>query len=248
MIVLCRRILRNLFILGTFAFAAHQAIASTDAQNLVMRADSFRQIYFEAVMNVRLTKYIGNERERESILKVAIQGSEKSLIHVIEGADRGQQMLMTNEGLWVKLPRSTRAVRITPMQRLLGEASIGDVGRMRWQDDYIANFADETEKKGIAKLELIAKSDLALYPKIWLTVSLPDGIPIEATFFLKSGKPLKKVAFNKPEKINDRIGIKKMIFTDLLRPDNKTEMVLEQTFPKSIPSRLYAVESLGEWQ
>ncbi len=248
MIILCRRILRNLFILSTFAFAVNQAMASTDAQNLVKRADSFRQLYFEAVMSVRLTKYIGNERERESILKVAVQGSEKSLIHVIEGADRGQQMLMTNEGLWVKLPRSTRAVRITPMQRLLGEASIGDVGRMRWQDDYIASIADEIENKDIAKLELIAKSDLAMYPKILLTVSLPDGVPIEAIFFLKSGKPLKKVAFNKPEKINDRIGIKKMIFTDLLKPENRTEMVLEQTFPKSIPSRLYAVESLGEWQ
>lgn len=225
--------------------------ADNDPQSVVKRADGFRQIYAEAIMNVRLTKYIGSVRDRESLLKVAVQGSAKSLIRVVEGAESGQQMLMIMEGLWVKLPRSTRAIRITPMQRLLGEASVGDIGRMRWQDDYVARFAEGEIPKvddSMTKLELTSKSDLATYPRILLTVSTAEGFPVEARFFLKSGKPLKIVRFDKPEKINDRIGIKRMVFTDLLKPENRTEMVVEQTLPRSIPARFYAIENLGEWQ
>lgn len=249
------RISRHLIAIVTLiTFApvlAKDAALDSAPQNLVKRADGFRQIYAEAIMNVRLTMYVGKKRERESVLKVAVQGSEKSLIRVVDGADGGQQMLMTNTGLWVKLPRSTRAIRITPMQRLLGEAVVGDIGRMRWQDDYVARFADAKGPKAddaTTRLELTANSDLATYPRILLTISTAEGFPIEATFFLMSGKALKSVSFDKPEKINDRVGIKRMLFKDLLKPENTTEMMIEQTLPKALPGRLYAIESLGEWQ
>lgn len=227
------------------------AVPDSDPMSWVRRADSFRQIYPEAIMNVRLTKYVGKQRERESVLKVALSGSERSLIQVVEGAELGQQMLMLNVGLWVKLPRSTRAVRITPMQRLLGEAAVGDIGRMRWQDEYLARFVEEPspgKEDANITLELTARSDLATYPRILLTVSTAGGYPVEATFFLKSGKPLKRVSFDKPAKINDRIGINRMVFQDLLKPENSTEMVIEQIVPKSIPPILYSIETLGQWR
>lgn len=225
--------------------------AAANPQDMVRRADSFRQIYPDALMNLRLTKYVGKQRERESVLKVAVDGSEKSLIQVVEGAELGQQMLMLDIGMWVKLPRSTRAVRITPMQRLLGEAAVGDIGRMRWQDDYLARLAEPeaaAQHADATTLELTAKSSLATYPRILLTVSTAQGYPLEATFFLKSGKPIKSVTFDKPVKINDRAGIKRMVFRDLLKPENSTEMVVEQIVPSTLEPRLYSVEALGQWR
>ncbi|MEK6748745.1 MAG: outer membrane lipoprotein-sorting protein [Pseudomonadota bacterium] len=238
-------------VITAFAISTVHA-APPDAQTLVKRADDFRQLYSAAIMDVRLVQFHGDKSERESHFKVAVQGSDKSLIRVMEGADAGQHMLMTNEGLWIKLPRSTRTVRITPMQRLLGEASVGDIGRMRWQDDYTAEYSahPEIELAGEAAwlLELTAKSDMAVYPHIQLAVSRVDARPLEATFFLKSGKSFKSVTFDKPVTINDRLGIKRMVFKDLIRPDNRTEMVLEQTVPKALSKQLYALESLGEWR
>ena len=225
--------------------------SAADPQDMVVRADGFRQIYPDALMNLRLTKYVGKQRERESVLKVAVNGSDKSLIQVVEGAEFGQQMLMLDIGLWVKLPRSTRAVRITPMQRLLGEAAVGDIGRMRWQDDYVARLAERetaTRHDDATTLELTAKSGLATYPRILLTVSTAQGYPLEATFFLKSGKPIKSVVFDKPVKINDRAGVKRMVFRDLLKPENSTEMVVEQIVPGTLAPGLYSVEALGQWR
>jgi hypothetical protein len=246
-----RRLLCMLALLALSPASAIAGMAEADPQEMVRRADSFRQIYPDALMNVRLTNYVGQERGRESLLKVAVNGSDKSLIQVVEGAELGQQMLTLDIGLWVKLPRSTRAVRITPMQRLLGEAAVGDIGRMLWQDDYVARLAEQGTPGtpgGTTKLELTAKSGLATYPRILLTVSTTDGYPVEATFFLKSGKPIKTVNFDKPAKMNDRLGIRRMVFKDLLKPENSTEMVVEQIVPKTIEPRLYAVETLGQWR
>jgi hypothetical protein len=246
-----RRLLCTLALLALSPASALAGTAVADPQEIVRRADGFRQIYPDALMNIRLTNYVGKQRERESLLKVAVSGSEKSLIQVVEGAELGQQMLTLDVGLWVKLPRSSRAVRITPMQRLLGEAAVGDIGRMRWQDDYLARLAEQDTPAamgGTTRLELTARSGLATYPRILLTVSTADGYPIEATFFLKSGKPIKTVIFDKPAKMNDRLGIRRMVFKDLLKPDNSTEMVVEQIIPKTIEPRLYAVETLGQWR
>ena len=238
-------------LLVSASYMAPAVAASYDPQALVRQADDFRQLYPNVLMQVRLTKFVGAVQDRETLLKVAVHGSEKSLIQVIEGADRGQQVLMTAEGLWVKLPRSTRAVRITPLQRMLGEASVGDIGRIRWQDDYVARLAPDTSPgrdEATVQLELTARSELAAYPRINLTVAARDGCPLEATYFLKSGKALKTVSFDKPERINNRTGIRKMVFTDLLKPENRTVLVIEQSDPKTLAPRFYALETLGEWQ
>lgn len=243
---------RSLFAAALLAVSALARGAAPDPAELVRRADNYRQVYDAAVMAVRLTRFEGQERLRDSQLKVAIQGTEKSLIRVVEGADAGQQMLMTGEGLWIKLPRSTRTVRITPMQRLLGEASVGDIGRLRWHDDYAVRYAQPEE--GIEgetpcwHLELTARSELATYPRILVSVAKADARPLKAQFFLKSSKAIKSVEFGPLEKINDRQGIRRMVFRDMIKTENRTEMVLEKVSPRALEPRLYALETLGEWQ
>lgn len=238
---------------GAAALAAMPARAELpDAEALVRRADEFRQFYKDAVYSIRLTRFQAGQPAGESRLKVAIRGTESSLMRVTAGTDLGQQVLMNDNGLWVKLPRSTRSLRITPLQRLMGEASVGDIGRMRWQDDYQATLAAEPDAmlEGTAawRVELTAKSDLATYPRIVALLAKSDSRPLQAEFFMKSGKAVKAVRFGPVEKINDRRGIRSMEFRDLVRTDNRTAMLIEQAEPRALEARLFALESLGEWQ
>jgi Outer membrane lipoprotein-sorting protein len=223
-----------------------------DAQDLVRRADEFRQIYKDAVYTIRLTRRQADQVAGESRLLVAVRGTEASLIRVTSGTELGQQVLMNDNGLWVKLPRSTRSLRITPLQRLMGEAAVGDIGRMRWQDDYQARLADEPETvvDGVAawRVELTARSELATYPRVQALLAKADARPLQASFFMKSGKAVKAVQFGPVEKINDRRGIRQMEFRDLVRTDNRTAMLIEQADPHGLPARLFALESLGDWQ
>lgn len=232
--------------------AAARAAEAPDATHLIAKADALRQVYTEAVMQVRLTRQGGEDAGKETLMKVAVRGADASLIRVLQGADQGQQLLMLNEGLWVKLPRSTRTVRITPMQRLMGDASVGDIGRLRWQEDYQARYAEpaETTLEGVPawRVELTARGEGATYPRLIATLAKQDARPLEAEFFLKSGKAIKAVRFGPVEPINDRRGIRRMEFRDLVKTDSRTLMVLEKVEPRSLEARWFTLESLGSWQ
>ncbi len=241
---------------AAIALAMATAVAAQeqrpDADQLVKQADALRQVYPEAVMQVRLTRLSGTDEGKQTLMRVAFRNSDASLIRVLQGADQGQQILMLNEGLWVKLPRTTRTVRITPMQRLMGDASVGDIGRMRWQADYRAQYAEpaQTTFEGIAawRLDLSAQSESATYHRIIATVAQHDGRPLEAEFFLKSGKAFKAVKFGPVEAINDRRGVRRMEFRDLLRQDSRTLLSIEKVEPASLEPQFFSLETLGNWQ
>jgi len=44
--------------------------------------------------------------------------------------EAGQKMLMLQDNYWLQMPKSRRPIRITPMQKLLGEASVGDISTL----------------------------------------------------------------------------------------------------------------------
>ncbi len=60
----------------------------------------------------------------------------RSLVLMRSPAEKGQKLLMLGDDYWLILPKSQRPVRITATQRLLGEASVGDIATMRWAGDY----------------------------------------------------------------------------------------------------------------
>lgn len=238
------------FALCSFALNAHADRPAVGT--LVARADALRQVYQDAVIQVRMTRLSGDDAGRESLLHVAVHGADVSLIRVVQGIDQGQQILLRPEGIWVKLPRSARAVRITPAQRLLGDASVGDIGRLRWQDDYEARYAEPAEVLHEGQLawrvDLMARSEAAAYPRILAILARSDGRPLQAEFLLKSGKPIKSVRFGPVEAVNDRRGIRRMELRDLLRGEGLTRVVQEKVEPRVLDERLFSLESLGSWQ
>jgi hypothetical protein len=241
------------FTVAALSLASPAWAQRPDARQLVASADALRQVYPDAVMQVRLNHLSEASVQKDSLLRVAVRGSEASLIRVLQGPDQGQQLLMLDEGLWVKLPRSARTVRITPMQRVLGDASVGDIGRLRWQDDYEARYADppETVLDGVPawRLELAARREGATaYSRIVATVAKQDSRPLHAEFFLKSGKPIKAVIYGPVEPINDRSGIRRMEFRDLVKSGSRTLLVVEKVEPKAIDPQYFSLERLGSWQ
>lgn len=247
-----RHLLLTTLGLAALGLAGAGHAETPDPARLVQRADEFRQVYKDAVMQVRLTRLGGEQAGTETRMKVAVQGAHASLIQVVQGADQGQQLLMLDEGLWVKLPRSSRTVRITPMQRLMGDASVGDIGRLRWQDDYDARWAEpaETVLDGTPawRIELNARGEAGTYPRILAVLAKADARPLEAEFFLKSGKAIKAVRFGPVEPINDRRGIRRMEFRDLIKTDSRTQLVMDKVEPRTLEARLFSLEALGSWQ
>ena len=100
--------------------------------------------------------------------------------------------------MWVYLPDTSRPVRITPLERLSGDASNGDVARTNYSADYTPTIY-ATEKLGQTEchvLELTAKRKGATYQRILYWLRAEDARPVRAEFYLTSGKHIKSATFD----------------------------------------------------
>ncbi len=132
----------------------------------------------------------GKEKNRV-IYRSFSQGYDKIAVAISE--PRGQRMavLRTTKGVWIQKEGSRLPLRISPTQRLVGEASIGDVLDVRFNGiDYqiVEYFSDS--KFHIIKLKGVSKD--ASYGAINLSYSIKKQRLQEIQYFALSGKMIKR--------------------------------------------------------
>jgi hypothetical protein len=81
--------------------------------------------------------------DKERRYTVFAQAGRQSLVLMQSPAEKGQKVLMLGDDFWLLMPGSQRPLRITPMQKLLGDASTGDIATLSWSGDYTATLAGE---------------------------------------------------------------------------------------------------------
>ena len=81
--------------------------------------------------------------DKERRYTVFVQAGHKSLVLMRSPAEQGQKVLMLGDDFWLLMPGSQRPLRITPSQKLLGDASTGDIATMSWSQDYQGTLAGE---------------------------------------------------------------------------------------------------------
>lgn len=139
-------------------------------------------------------------------------------------------MLMMGDNYWLQMPKSRRPIRITPMQKLLGEASIGDISTLTWSQDYQGEWkATETTSvsgKSIATYHLVltAKTAGASYQKIDLWLAKQDAFPIKADLYLRSGKLAKQAHYRRATK-ETRDYVSEMTLLDSIQPSKNGDRV-----------------------
>jgi len=217
---------------------------------LLAQADSFRQQDESAEIKVKLKSIKDQKPDGESEMRVRLKGSDLSLVEVRSGRSAGQVVLMSKEAVWVRMPRASSPIRITPIQRLMGEASYGDLGRLRWQDDYTAQYQVNAEQTvndvPVWVLSLTATKPTSAYARIDLYVARDGGWPVQATFYLKSGKLFKTARFDKPAKLGNRVLTQRTVFSDGVDSAQQTEMIIESVTAKDFPSQIFTLDGMME--
>jgi hypothetical protein len=125
------------------------------------------------------------------------------------------KVLMKGDYMWVSLTGSRRALRITPMQRLMGQASNGDVAKTTFSTDYAAEIVEKNKK--IIKLSLKAKRKGATYQKVRLYIDAQNYRPLKAEFFLLSGKHFKTAFYQDFMIINGNAVVRKIRIEDIIK-------------------------------
>src|SRR5271165_5164747 len=148
-----------------------------DANELLRKSDMFRNGWPSYVLRVKITNFESGKSDEEALYEVSQKGSEKTYVEFLSPRDKGRHLLMLADDMWIYLPDTSRPVRITPLERLSGDASNGDVARTNYAEDYTPEYL-RTEKVGAEQcyvLDLTAKRKGATYQRILFCVRVEDA-------------------------------------------------------------------------
>ena len=247
------------FIGGFFAIGSVQA--APDAQAILAASDTVRNPGQPFRVTVTLTEYDKGQQIDNSTLSsysrtVDNSGQFASLIRfVLPARDTGKLMLKNGNDLWFYDPGTKASVRISPQQRLMGDASNGDVITVNFARDYKATLAaEETVTDGerkprqAYKLALAARSEDATYAAIELWVDSGNNWPIKARFLADSGRLLKTAYYRR---FQSQLGAERpteTVIIDGLNPQSVTIVRLSDFVAKNIPTSWLQRDFLPRFQ
>ena len=208
------------------------AAAPPDVQSWLQAADATRNAFDEAVITARASQVTDGKVTGSADFEVYTKGRERGLIVFRGGSNSGRKVLTDGPRMWLIVPGASRPIPVSPNQRLLGGASMGDAARLRFAEDFTATLRPETETVGgktCRVLDLTAKSPNAPYPRVVLWWNEADRLPARALFRLPSGKEAKEVTFTRFSKMAGKTIVSEMEIRDLLSRDPRTITRLEYT-------------------
>ncbi len=218
-----------------------KANAITSADEILQASDQGRNGWDSFVVRTTIQNYEDKRLKEEGLFEVNTKGVDKTLVKFLNADVKGQYLLMVEDDMWIYMPNTRKPIRITPLQRLMGDASNGDVARTHFAQDYAATLKAEETIDGVAcyALELSAKRDGATYKKIDYWVAKETKRPKKAEIYLISGKLYKTIQFDRYEEIQNRVLLTQMTIIDRLRERRTTVMKFSSYAPKELPEKYF---------
>ena len=217
-----------------------QPLWAADVASLLKAADAFRLSGDEVRVETAIRLFKSGELDKERTYTVYLKPGRRSLVLFRSPSEVGQKMLMLDDKFWIVMPKSRRPIRITPTQKLLGEASSGDIATLTWSEDYTGVIKGKTVVNEIPCLILKLESARAgvTYHGIELYLAEDDHRPVKADLYVASGK-LAKVAHFKMGDLNGRHQVVSMTLTDHIQTGRVTEVHYTAMAQQMIPDKVY---------
>jgi outer membrane lipoprotein-sorting protein len=238
-------VLRTFLLLFAVSFLLTCAIvcraATPDAEALLKRSDAYRNGWPSYVLRVKITHYESGKADEDKSYEVSQKGTEKTYVEFLSPREKGQHLLMLSDDMWVYLPDTSRPVRITPLERLSGDASNGDVARTNYAVDYTAVYL-RTEKVGAENcyvLDLTAKRKGSTYQRILYWLRVEDARPVRAEFYLTSGKHIKSATFDEYMTVGGRPQLHRWTLYDEIRHNSQSILEYSNIAPRELPDKLF---------
>jgi len=184
---------------AVLALAAVGAFAQ-DVPALLKAADKYRMSSDNMQVDTQISVFnTDGSPDKERRYTVFAQARHQSLVLMQSPAEKGQKVLMLGDDFWLLMPGSQRPLRITPMQKLLGDASTGDIATMSWADDYTGTVIGEERcgepEQACVHLSLAAARKGVTYQRIELWLGKAKHEPVRADLYVQSDKLAKQARF-----------------------------------------------------
>ncbi len=213
---------------------------SATVTDMLKQADAFRLAEGSSKVVTEVQLFESDELTSQHQYHVYTRPSRESLVVFKAASEEGQKMLMLQDKYWLLMPRSRRPIRITPMQKLLGEASVGDISTLTWSQDYNAELegSEIINQQHTQRLRLQAKTRGASYYTITLWLQQEDNFPLKAELYLKSGK-LAKVAWFTAGVQKGLKTVSEMRLEDAIQTNKTTRIKYVDSRAHQLPDKFY---------
>ena len=196
-----------------FGAAPVESDADAEAHKILAESDAIRNPSRSFGLTTTMTEYRNGHQTDMNTLQIYAKaevgtGQYRNLIRFVAPArDANKLMLKNGNDLWFYDPSSQASVRISPRQRLLGQAANGDVVTVNLANDYHAKLAgDEDVEDGdrvirhCHRLALHAAASTVTYDSIEMWIDRETSRPVKAKFYAESGDLLKMAYYRRYER------------------------------------------------
>lgn len=222
--------------------------AAPNAQQILAASDAVRNPDFPFGLTTTLIEYRNGKQTDSSTLAVYSKaeknsGQFRNLIRFVAPArDANKLMLKSGNDLWFYDPTNKASIRLSPQQRLLGQAANGDVVTVNLAKDYQASLAAEEEiqdgerqTRRCYKLALSAISPDVTYHRIEMWIDSANNRPVKARFYTESGHLLKTAYYRHYQKQLGAERPTETVIIDGLDPNWVTVMRLSDYAKREVP-------------
>lgn len=247
--------------LTIFMLTPGLAWSAPTANDILAASDAIRNPSRPFSVTVTLTEFqAGKQVDTSTLVSYARKhdqgGQFASLIRfVLPARDAGKLMLKNGNDMWFYDPTNKASVRLSPQQRLLGQASNGDVATVNFARDYKATLVGEEEitdgerrKRKTYKLGLAALTPDVTYASIEMWVDAENNRPLKARFFAESTRLLKTAYYRR---FQPQLGAERpteTVIIDGLDPQSVTIMRFSDYAARTIPDTWMQRDFLPRFQ
>jgi hypothetical protein len=236
------------------AGVASSAWAADNVAALLKQADAFRLPAESVRVETQVELYKNDALDKERLYTVYVKPGRRSLVLMKSPSEIGQKVLMLADQFWLLMPESQRPLRITASQKLLGEASTGDIASMTWSEDYDgvvkdeldcpappANLPDATapaKPRRCLLLDLAQARAGVTYARVELYLDKASKLPIKADLYVGSGKRAKE-AWYMAKPVEGQLRIMTMLLLDDIQPNRRTIIRYRSMARKEAPDEFF---------
>jgi len=220
--------------------------AEKDASWWFKQISNLRGLPGSFSFSLQVKSYRNEIEEAQNQLDVLFQSHHQILILFRQPQSAaGRRILVEGENMWLTLPSSKRVLRISPSQRLLGEASNGDVINTNF-DDYKLQQQQQIERQGerFIELTLVAINRQQSYQRVVYLMDPETSLPRLSLHYTAAQKLIKEIHYENYVYDEGQPRVERLRLINPVQPDRYTIMSLGKFTAKTFPAGIFKKDNL----
>ncbi len=230
------------FLIAAFCVPA-LAAEELDGRTVIAEMDK-RMAFTECRMLIRIVDVKADGKSRRMEAMVAYVKDVGTRLDFEEPArDRGKRVLMIGSSMWMSSPSVSKPVRLSGKDAFMGTSFTNDdVMNLDKADDYDAVISSGNETGWTVVMS--AKTASLPYARIEARIG-KDFLPVAMTYYARSGRESKKVAFSEVKSFGGKRRPSVMTITDLMKPGDTSSVIFMEISEEPVDRSRLTPSSLG---